>query len=170
MSTVSQGLNLLVRLRLQQEPYAGGIGGVGEFEGHRRSRQLGLYPSSVEPGTRGLRGDWTRGRGSKGRLRTLPSPRSIPAQTPRLSHHEVRARLLPILTLRNLKLPQKRLCLLDLYAFSYAPWPTATKSDLMSTRAASSLREILLKVQKVQLCSARETQSIAYQDRPGIGG
>ena len=36
----------------------------------------------------------------------------------RLSHGEIRERLLPILTLRGLKLPQKRACLraLDLYA------------------------------------------------------
>ena len=38
----------------------------------------------------------------------------------RLSHEEIRARLLPILTLRGLKLPQKRVYLraLDLYASS----------------------------------------------------
>ena len=36
----------------------------------------------------------------------------------RLSHEEIRDRLLPILTLRGLKLPQKRICLraLDTYA------------------------------------------------------
>ncbi len=46
----------------------------------------------------------------------LSSPRA-PYQ---LSHGEVRDRLLPILTLRGLKLPQKRVCLraLDLYASS----------------------------------------------------
>ena len=46
----------------------------------------------------------------------LSSPRA-PYQ---LSHEEIRARLLPILTLRGLRLPQKRLYLraLDLYASS----------------------------------------------------
>ena len=46
----------------------------------------------------------------------LSSPRA-PYQ---LSHGEVRDRLLPVLTLRGLKLPQKRTCLraLDLYASS----------------------------------------------------
>ena len=46
----------------------------------------------------------------------LSSPRA-PYQ---LSHGEVRDRLLPVLTLRGLKLPQKRACLraLDLYASS----------------------------------------------------
>ena len=43
---------------------------------------------------------------------------SSPRAPYRLSHEEVRARLLPILTLRSLKLPQKRVYLraLDLYA------------------------------------------------------
>ena len=43
---------------------------------------------------------------------------SSPRAPYRLSHHEVRARLLPILTLRGLRLPQKRVYLraLDLYA------------------------------------------------------
>ena len=45
---------------------------------------------------------------------------SSPRLTYRLSHEEIRARLLPILTLRGLKLPQKRICLeaLDIYASS----------------------------------------------------
>ena len=43
---------------------------------------------------------------------------SSPRLPYRLSHEQIRARLLPILTLRGLKLPQKRVCLqaLDLYA------------------------------------------------------
>ena len=43
---------------------------------------------------------------------------SSPRAPYRLSHEEVKARLLPILTLRSLRLPQKRLYLraLDLYA------------------------------------------------------
>ena len=43
---------------------------------------------------------------------------SSPRAPYRLNHHEVRARLLPILTLRGLRLPQKRVYLraLDLYA------------------------------------------------------
>lgn len=45
---------------------------------------------------------------------------SSPRACYQLSHGEVRARLLPILALRGLKLPQKRVCLraLDLYASS----------------------------------------------------
>lgn len=45
---------------------------------------------------------------------------SSPRLPYRLSHEEIRARLLPILTLRGLKLPQKRVYLraLDLYASS----------------------------------------------------
>ena len=45
---------------------------------------------------------------------------SSPRLSYRLSHEEIRARLLPILTLRGLKLPQKRVYLraLDLYASS----------------------------------------------------
>ena len=45
---------------------------------------------------------------------------SSPRAPYKLSHEEVRARLLPILTLRGLKLPQKRVYLraLDLYASS----------------------------------------------------
>ena len=49
-------------------------------------------------------------------LCVLSSPR-LPY---RLGHEQIRARLLPILTLRGLKLPQKRVCLeaLDTYASS----------------------------------------------------
>ncbi len=45
---------------------------------------------------------------------------SSPRLSYRLNHGEIRARLLPILTLRGLKLPHKRVCLraLDLYASS----------------------------------------------------
>ena len=45
---------------------------------------------------------------------------SSPRLPYRLSHEQIRARLLPILTLRGLKLPQKRICLeaLDTYASS----------------------------------------------------
>ena len=45
---------------------------------------------------------------------------SSPRLPYRLNHGEIRARLLPILTLRGLRLPQRRLCLraLDVYATS----------------------------------------------------
>ena len=45
---------------------------------------------------------------------------SSPRLSYRLNHAQIRARLLPILTLRGLKLPHKRVCLraLDLYASS----------------------------------------------------
>ncbi|MCY4633815.1 MAG: type II toxin-antitoxin system VapC family toxin [Acidobacteria bacterium] len=45
---------------------------------------------------------------------------SSPRLPYRLNHEEIRARLLPILTLRGLKLPHKRVCLraLDLHASS----------------------------------------------------
>ncbi len=45
---------------------------------------------------------------------------SSPRLPYRLDHGEIQARLLPILTLRGLKLPHKRVCLraLDLYASS----------------------------------------------------
>ncbi|MXY26235.1 MAG: type II toxin-antitoxin system VapC family toxin [Acidobacteria bacterium] len=56
---------------------------------------------------------------------------SSPRLTYRLSHEETRARLLPLLTLRGLRLPQKRVCLqaLDTYASS----PSMDFEDALAT-------------------------------------
>ena len=56
---------------------------------------------------------------------------SSPRLTYRLSHEEIRARLLPLLTLRGLRLPQKRVCLqaLDTYASS----PSVDFEDALAT-------------------------------------
>jgi len=56
---------------------------------------------------------------------------SSPRLTYRLNHEEIRARLLPLLTLRGLRLPQKRVCLqaLDTYASS----PSMDFEDALAT-------------------------------------
>ena len=56
---------------------------------------------------------------------------SSPRLPYRLSHEQIRARLLPLLTLRGLRLPQKRVCLeaLDTYGSS----PTLDFEDALAT-------------------------------------
>ncbi len=56
---------------------------------------------------------------------------SSPRLPYRLSHEQIRARLVPVLTLRGLRLPQKRVCLeaLDIYGSS----PTLDFEDALAT-------------------------------------
>ena len=61
---------------------------------------------------------------------------SSPRLPYRLSHEQIRARLLPLLTLRGLKLPQKRTCLEALDTYASAP-----SLDFEDALAAAHMRQ-----------------------------